>query len=285
MDLIQKLQYQFERKSNFLRWIFIRKKEFYEIHKSKMYLFPNDKGISYDLILYGDRERESYQFTKTLLKKDFVAFDIGANIGYYVILESKMCKKVYAIEPEISNFNLLNKNISLNKLSNVITFNKAISDKLGDIDFFISVKSNMHSIYSDYKDNNIVEKIKVKALSLDEFCIQNNVYPDFLRMDIQGGEYQVFKGMNDILKKSLIIFMELHPQMMKEEHTLYILNTLKTNGFDVIKMFKDYNVTMSKFKSDFEYDYNINELINDVNIINGTKGTFELFLQKKPIKR
>ena len=69
--------------------------------------------------------------------------------------------------------------------------------------------------------------------------------------------------------------------MMKKTHTLYLLKTLGKNGFDIIKMFRDYNLAKMKFKKDIEWHYNINQLINNDEVISGKMGTFEIFFSNK----
>ena len=82
-----------------------------------MYLDPRDKGISRTLILFGERELDHKIILEKVLKKNMKIFDIGANIGYYVLMESELiCNKgkILAIEPVKKNMQLLEKNLKLN---------------------------------------------------------------------------------------------------------------------------------------------------------------------------
>lgn len=290
------LHYQFIRKTNFLKWVYrakIKNRDKYiikNVQGSKMLLNTRDRGISYDLIIDGIREPNSTRFVNNLLKKGETVIDLGANIGYYVLMESKIIGngKVYAIEPEIKNFNILKKNVKLNNRYNVEFMNAAVGDKNGFDYMNISSYSNMHTLYKnedskDYKYNRIIGKRKVRVITLDWFCKKHKITPNFVRMDVQGYEHHIIKGMKNLLKqkKPLRIFMELHPQMMTQEHTLSMLNMLKNNGFGIIKMFRDYNLANLKFKKNVEYDYSIDQLINDMSIISGSKGTFEIFFSNR----
>ena len=83
---------------------------------SKMYLDETDLGLSWDLITDGIREAYLVEIVKKELKKGDIVIDIGANIGYYVLLESKIVGekgKVYAIEPVPQNVDILRKNLFL----------------------------------------------------------------------------------------------------------------------------------------------------------------------------
>ena len=73
---------------------------------------------------------EMISFIEDYVKDKEIYYDIGANIGVFSMYSAiKKNAKVFAFEPESSNYFMLNKNISLNKLSGkVIAFNIAIND-------------------------------------------------------------------------------------------------------------------------------------------------------------
>ena len=66
-------------------------------------------------------------------KKDNIIFDIGCNIGYFSLISSQYCKKIYAFDANIENINLLNESIQINKINNINTYNYAINDNNNDI--------------------------------------------------------------------------------------------------------------------------------------------------------
>lgn len=85
-----------------------------EVLGSKMIINPDDFGIHRDLFLDRIREPLATAHIQSFLKKNDVVLEVGANIGYYALIEAQICKKVYAVEPVISNINHLRKNIKLN---------------------------------------------------------------------------------------------------------------------------------------------------------------------------
>jgi len=178
-----------------------------EIQNSKMLLNLNDKGISRDLYQFGIRERASTEKMKTILKKNQVVVDIGANIGYYVLIEANMGAKVYAIEPVPDNYNSLKKNIELNGYKNIKTYNIAIGNKIGKQTMYLSEKSNLHSMNA--KEG---KPIQVDIMTLDKFLSDKEI-PDIVRMDVEGYEYEIIKGMKGTLKKMKSgswLFIEIH---------------------------------------------------------------------------
>jgi len=79
-----------------------------------------------------EREPELLNTIKNEVKPGNVCIDLGANIGYITLLLSDLVGKngkIFAIEPEPENFNILNYNLNINKIKNVETSNIAIGER------------------------------------------------------------------------------------------------------------------------------------------------------------
>ena len=77
------------------------------IQGSKMILNLKDEGISRELACYGVHEKNSTEEVKKIIKKGMKILEIGANIGYYALLETKLAGDtghLYALEPSPSNY-------------------------------------------------------------------------------------------------------------------------------------------------------------------------------------
>ena len=178
---------------------------------SKMMLDLKDKGLCKDLFLFGCREPECTKIFKEELKENMQVVDIGANRGYYTLIEARAAgrnSKIYAIEPEPVNFEFLKKNINLNSYNDrVELYNLAIGDKTGEAAFEITKKSNLHKIAGD-KQSKSDSHIKVKMTTLDYLLGDRHI--DYVRMDVGGYEWNILKGMKNIIKRSdnLKIFIE-----------------------------------------------------------------------------
>ena len=99
-----------------------------------MQLSFNDLGISQALMLDKIREVKATNYIQTFLDKGDIVLDIGANIGYYVLLEARVIKNtghIYAIEPIPSNIKMLKRNIELNNYQNVDIYTGAMGEKVG----------------------------------------------------------------------------------------------------------------------------------------------------------
>ncbi len=88
-------------------------------------------------------EREEIDFLKRVVKPGMVVLDIGANIGFYTRIFSKLVGKegrVYAFEPERNNYRNLKK--LCRDLNNVTLNNVAVGEKNGKIKLYLSEKLN-----------------------------------------------------------------------------------------------------------------------------------------------
>ncbi|GIW67111.1 MAG: hypothetical protein KatS3mg095_1009 [Candidatus Parcubacteria bacterium] len=171
--------------------------------------------------------------------KGKIFLDVGAHIGKYSILFSDFYDKIYAFEPEPSNFEILKLNIELNNLQNKITpLNLAVSDKNGEIEFFISKYSVTHSIVK----NETGKSIKVKSISLDNFFKEYKIKVEdviLIKIDVEGAEDLVLKGMMDSFNKfkgRLII--EIWENNIDSKK--FIENFLKERSFNLKRIKGDY---------------------------------------------
>lgn len=179
-----------------------------------MWLNPHDRGISHRLISRGFRE-PAFMW---ILRKEAFGFgmDIGANLGYCTLSMAKKCDKVYAFEPDERSRKLLEKNIKLNKLENVYVFKEAIGSKICTVVFEEHEKPNLSRVIEE-KDEYWTEGIK--CLSIDEICETTGQVPNFIKMDIEGGEVKALEGALKTLEKAkhLKILIEVHPQFYVED--------------------------------------------------------------------
>lgn len=202
------------------------------INDYELFINSNGKGIHRDLTINSIREPISTKIVNSLLKEGDVVLEAGANIGYYAILESKRVGEkglVYAVEPSKENFNLLNKNIQLNGLKNIKTFNLGFNKIEGIINLNISKDSNLNT---PMEIKNPLRVEKVRGTTIDNF-FKNKKKPSFMRMDIEGFEDNVFYGANKTLDYLENIFVELHFPLLGKERMTNLLIFLKNKGFEI----------------------------------------------------
>lgn len=195
------------------------KSDFANIRGHKMYLGPKD---SLGLSINGIYEKLETELIKNEIKNGDVVLDIGANIGYYTLIFAKLVGnkgRVFAFEPEPFNFSLLEKNIEINNYKNVIIENTAVSDKNGEIKLYLSKKkTGMHRIYPSHLISS--DFVNVKMISSDDY-FHNHKYGkkiSFLKIDVEGSELGVLRGMKEILENNpnIKILLEFIPSCVRE---------------------------------------------------------------------
>ena len=204
--------------------------------KYTFYYLLNDKYIGQRVAL---EKYEPYE-TKLILRQaqdGNVVVDVGANIGYYtVLLADKVGKngKVYAFEPDKTNFEILTKNIKANNLKNVIAINAAVGRKNETKTLYKSVENlGDHKLFNDQFLISNVETIQnppvgkptsslkkggslktkseiVNIIKLDNFLKDQRV--DLMKIDTQGWEPEVINGAKTIIERDKpTLFMEYSP--------------------------------------------------------------------------
>ena len=162
--------------------------------KKKFYFVEDDviKNYNFKIDLV-------FNWMKKLNLKSPNILDIGANNGIYSIYYAKKYKnsKIFSFEPVKKNYFLLKKNIHLNKIKNIKTynfgfFNKNKTAKIGLPDKREIKKNINNGFYSIFGENSS-KKIRLKTI--DKFVKKNKIKKiDFIKIDTEGSEYFILKG-------------------------------------------------------------------------------------------
>jgi len=189
-----------------------------QVNGLPMYLAPS--GGYPPLAMANDRyEPATTRLFQETLQPGMVVIDIGAHVGYYTLLAAKLVGptgKIYAFEPEPGNNETLNKNIELNKYSNIEAIRMAMSDKEGNATMYLtSLDSGRHSLFQHdlpKRGNTVVE-----TTTLDRFW-ESTEWPriDLIKIDVEGSEVAVLDGMTRMLEglPRLKIIIEFNPALL-----------------------------------------------------------------------
>ncbi|MBI3519858.1 MAG: FkbM family methyltransferase [Bacteroidetes bacterium] len=172
-----------------------------------------------------------------LLRPDSVFFDIGANKGEYAYYSEKLInsKQIYLFEPEKKLNKQLRAIFSGCHISDI-----ALSDTKGTHQFKIPVINGipdncLSSLEVDHQEDHETEAIiyEVKTDSLDHFIKEKNVFPDLIKIDVEGHELSVLKGADDYITKhkpSLIIEIEQRHHPSIDINTVF--ESFKNKGYN-----------------------------------------------------
>jgi FkbM family methyltransferase len=178
-----------------------------------------------------------------------VVIDVGAHVGRYTILGLKLVGKsgkVIAIEAHPGNFQLLKRNLQLNKSSDdnndVITFNCAAycQDK-PQVRLFLAGEDHGNTIFNTLMESrSTAEKfVSVPALKLDTIIPRAGVQAheiNWIKMDVEGTEYEVLQGAQNILSTSRDISVLIEVHNLQNGNNLYdpIVDMLAKHKFSIV---------------------------------------------------
>lgn len=150
--------------------------------------------------------------------------DCGANIGLSILYFKKLYPnaEILAFEPDERNFSLLERNLHSFNLSNIILRQEAVWNENTYISF--SEEASMSSKI-DLSDSGTK---KVKAIRLREHL---NRKVDFLKIDIEGAEYEVLCDIADLLPNVNNMFIEYHGTYSQQNELTNLFSIISGNNF------------------------------------------------------
>lgn len=231
----------------------------------KIFVDTRDISLTPHILLDGFWEMWITKVFAKTIKEGMTVVEIGANFGYYTLLAASLIGptgKIYAFEANSEISEILLQSIAVNGfLDRVIVIKKVVSDKSGRIKFHKLRRLHGGSSISDisegifkfqkYKDH--VETMDVEAVSLDDYFAGNNLKIDAIKIDVEGSEALIFKGMKKLLQENphVTIICEFTPDLISGtgENPKQFLEEIMTHGFKLRIIDTDSNlVEVSKDK-------------------------------------
>jgi FkbM family methyltransferase len=190
-------------------------------------------GVTYRIdphyrhMLWHDYDAAVAAFLKERIKPGALCFDIGANIGVYVLqLAHWTCPSghVVAFEPNPGARAILERHIQINSLA----------DRVSVVPVAVGASNCQALLYAAGidgmsrmgKPNELiadrVSGVAVPLLTLDDYCEAQNLAPDWLIIDIEGFEIAALFGARRLIKtrgKGLQIVVEMHPNVWHSADT------------------------------------------------------------------
>jgi len=212
-----------------------------DVRGQKMYVNAADEPLGRSLITTGGYEKTETEIFRSLLRPGMTVVDIGANVGYYTLIAASVVGasgKVYAFEPEPSNYELLTRNIAANGHKNVLPSPEAVSDRVGSMKLYIDSQNFGNRSFSQ---RNIVHDggaVDVNTTTLDSLCLSGKIANqiDVMKIDAQGAEGFIVEGATRVLQDQRPkILLEFEPGMLKNNGTepLELIEKLKNYGYNV----------------------------------------------------
>jgi FkbM family methyltransferase len=174
-----------------------------------------------------------------------ICFDIGANVGNYSSeLLKKTNSKVYSFEPHPTSYSILLKNLSKYG-DRLIAENKGIGSENKTQTIHFNPQALDHASFSEdvkkvsYVTNDM--KLDVEVVTLDSFCEKNLIKDiDFIKIDTEGFELEIFKGAKESFKKFQPKFIQIEfnwHQLFRNTTLNYFAENLP--NYDVYQLIYD----------------------------------------------
>lgn len=206
------------------------------IQGSKL-VFPRKTNMQmlYGMLVFGCWRPRETEFIRRIIREGMVVIDVGAYVGYFTMLFSKLVGskgRVIAFEPWKEWLHLCEISQKLNDYKNIEFYNLFVSNTCGRERFD---EDDMMSSISGSRE--------VETSTIDSI-VSGRV--DFIKIDAEGFEPEVIAGMKRVVKQNpnLVILMDdyselwgrrgITPQMVKN-----ILNNVDINAY-IMNNFDDY---------------------------------------------
>jgi FkbM family methyltransferase len=159
-----------------------------------------------------------------------IVVDLGANIGAYSLFAARTADRVFAFEPERSNYALLDANINLNNVAAITRFKKAVGGRRGFVALHI-LGTNKGASSTAVPHSSTVQYVEMVTLD-DVFTLCGIKHIDVLKIDIEGSEYELFENASlNTLQRINTIAMQTH--VVRGKYIAHIDTKLHAAGFDV----------------------------------------------------
>ena len=193
-------------------------------------LFPVKLNYGYSVIRFidnGTYEGGEIEIIKDTIAPEDIVLELGTGLGFISAFCSKKIgsDRVYTFEANPKLENSIKKLYQKNQVNPNLEFavlGKSNEEKI----FYVDQNNLLASSLKGNAGNNIVRTI-IRQKDINE--VIKEIGPTYLIMDIEGGEYDLFMGIEfDTVKK---IQFELHPLLLIETQVEEIFEVLKKNGF------------------------------------------------------
>ncbi|WP_018616697.1 FkbM family methyltransferase [Segetibacter koreensis] len=223
------------------------------------------------------KKEDNYAFSYflNLLKKEAAVIDTGYHTCENLYLLAKMAKragKVIALESEPATYNYLLQKKQILKWNNVAIEQFAFSGDQQKMLTRFSLPEKNGATVIDFKTriNKAPEEVAT-ALTIDGYCIANNIHPGFLKINTAGHELTLVEGAVEVLRKHRpTIMIECEERQTGRENilkTFALLTDLKYSGYFILDMMKiplvnfDFNIYQNPLTNfyckDFIFEYRV----------------------------
>jgi len=164
--------------------------------------------VQREIFFMGAFEPDTVRFLSAYLKPGMRFVDIGANVGQFTLIGAALVGeqgRVHAFEPSRLTYRSLSENIRLNGFTHVTAEPTALSDRVGEANFYAEERENWGvsslAAFETAGTNYSAAPPQVVALTtLDAYLAERKIERiDFIKMDAEGAELSILRGARSLL--------------------------------------------------------------------------------------
>lgn len=171
----------------------------------RMVCDPQDQRIApVETLNFGQYEAKDAEMVFRLVRDGDRVYDVGANHGWYALHLARRfpATVIDAFEPVPSTFEYLQRNVSLNSVTNVQAHRLGLSDESGEIVFYVYPEGSVNASMADVSGRPGVHAVTCPVKRIDDMVAAGAPPPDFLKIDVEGAELLVVRGAVNTLRRT-----------------------------------------------------------------------------------
>ncbi len=168
---------------------------------------------------FGDRHNAGYRRWIEACRGQTVVFDVGAHVGLYAVPAGNVVGpsgSVVAFEPATPNVDLLQRHLRYNGLENVTVVKSVVAEEdQQEVPFFESGQADAMNSMQPLRYHERYDRVSRPQRSLDAFCTEHDLWPQVLKIDVEGAEVRVLRGARAMMQSARpLVFLSVHPDRM-----------------------------------------------------------------------
>lgn len=202
--------------------------------RSKILFSCTNSLIKYRIDTFYSKEPKTVEWIDTIPSNE-VLFDIGANIGLYSLYAASKGVNVFSFEPDSQNYAILNRNIFLNKFDKRIqALNLALSNKMTVTKIMLSRFMGGYSLHQIDPSKQVKSEFQqgIVVMDLDSVCPMLEVWPDHLKIDVDGNELNILLGAKSLLSSGKVKSILIEVTEGEKDHQA-VIGIFKEHGYSL----------------------------------------------------
>lgn len=172
-----------------------------------------------------NRERRSLEICQQAIQPGDTVIEVGGHIGYLSLFFSQLVGntgQVHVFEPGVNNLPYIEQNVR--SQPNITLVKKGAGNKNGTATFYLeNLAGQNNSLVKDFDvlqrnlknafDGGVkITESSIEVIRLDDYVAQTGIIPNFLKIDVEGFEFEVLDGLRDTMRHRPVIFVEVQRQ-------------------------------------------------------------------------